>query len=488
MKRFLLGLLLFLLFFLVPAIGSSSALHTQSHAALWVGKNFGIDLDAAMTTGAMSGAPYAFNLGGYYQMMSLSCRIVVSFGPDFCTNDPTIFQQLVQKSAVHNIATAMGSMYDNPPADLAYWVYDSQVALGFRPKQVYAQGIGFTGLAPLLPVWKAFRNIAYALLAVAMAVVGFMVMLRKRIDPKTVVTVQNALPRIVIALILITFSYAIAGLLIDGMYLVMGLISVIVSIALPDFYTRFLLNGHVNFVSGGFFDLLVATFTPLVTWYPSSRIVTNVIQGPWEDILPNFISGIVATGLTGGPLFTMLMSLFYLFAFVRLLFSLLGSYTQILLAVIIGPIQILSDVFPGSSGFSSWVKNLIANLIPFPITAFLLMIATAINQHITPGTLWTPPFLPQPISAPGANNPIAAVGGFAEALISLGIVMVIPSIINSAKEAFKTSPIASFGVNLGGATGTATQLLSTAFYAREFLGKPKIVPAPPTSSDKHGDS
>ena len=34
---------------------------------------------------------------------------------------------------------------------------------------------------------------------------------RKKIDPKTVVTAQNAIQRVIIALILITFSYAIVG-------------------------------------------------------------------------------------------------------------------------------------------------------------------------------------------------------------------------------------------------------------------------------------
>lgn len=117
-----------------------------------------------------------------------SCR-TIGIG---CSQDPT--QQGMGRSAVGQIASAIGTMYVNPPADLAYWVRDTGQSLGFIPKSAYAQGTGFTGLAPLLPLWKVFRNAAYVLLALALIIIGFMIMFRRKIDPKTVVTVQNALP------------------------------------------------------------------------------------------------------------------------------------------------------------------------------------------------------------------------------------------------------------------------------------------------------
>ena len=78
---------------------------------------------------------------------------------------------------------------------------------------VYAQGIGFSALTPTLQVWKAFRNLSYFLFIIIFIVVGFMIMFRAQINPQTVVTVQAALPKIVVTLIMITFSYAIAVLL-----------------------------------------------------------------------------------------------------------------------------------------------------------------------------------------------------------------------------------------------------------------------------------
>ena len=62
---------------------------------------------------------------------------------------------------------------------------------------------------------KAFRNFAYVLITLLFIIMGLMIMFRVKIDPRTVVSFQSALPKIIMALILVTFSYAIVGLLID---------------------------------------------------------------------------------------------------------------------------------------------------------------------------------------------------------------------------------------------------------------------------------
>lgn len=84
-------------------------------------------------------------------------------------------------------------------------------------KEAHAQS-GFDELKGnriVLEVWQKVRNASLALIVVALVVIGFMIMFRVPINPRTVVTVQNALPRIIIALILIVFSFALSGLMID---------------------------------------------------------------------------------------------------------------------------------------------------------------------------------------------------------------------------------------------------------------------------------
>lgn len=85
-------------------------------------------------------------------------------------------------------------------------------------KKTYAQGSGFSSLSPLMGLWSTFRNIVYLGFVVAFVFIGLAIMLRVKIDPRTVMTIENQIPKIIIGLILVTFSFAIAGFLIDLMW------------------------------------------------------------------------------------------------------------------------------------------------------------------------------------------------------------------------------------------------------------------------------
>ncbi len=445
------------LFLLIPAsrnlfiYGNSSVLAAP---APYLEQNYATDTDNAIKNQQVSLTPITEQTS-FVDMHWLTCHIITYYynGPYTCTQDETIYKTSMKSSALGNIAMGINTMYENPPADLAYWVQDTAQSLGIAPRQVYAQGIGFTGLAPLLPVWKAFRNIAYLVLALAMIVIGFMVMLRKKIDPKTVVTVQNSIPRIVIALILITFSYAIVGLFIDVMYLLMGFLSIVVQGALPNTTLGKSLI-PINFSNPGFVDLIRAVLTPAGEMSPSTSMINDFYHGDVLGGLLNMIGTGIFYGTGIGFIFMFIITIAYLIAFIRILMMLLNSYVQILLAVLTGPLQILVDVFPGADGFTSWVKNLAANLIVFPVTALLLMVADVITQYTGSQTLWTPPFLPQTIysgTLPVVGNvTVGGMGGLAEGIIALGIVLAIPSIVNGIKEALKAKPLISSGLDVVG--------------------------------------
>src|SRR3989344_4202157 len=103
-------------------------------------------------------------------------------------------------------------LYSVPPASGVDYLARS--IQKFNPVQpVYAQegGIGFSALQPVQEIWTVFRNISYVGFVLVFVIMGFMIMFRTHISPQAVATVQDSIPRIVIALILVTFSYAIAG-------------------------------------------------------------------------------------------------------------------------------------------------------------------------------------------------------------------------------------------------------------------------------------
>ncbi len=80
------------------------------------------------------------------------------------------------------------------------------------------QGLGFCGLSPLLPIWAKFRDISYLAFVLVFVLVGVGIMLRIKIDPRTVMSIQNQIPKLIISILLVTFSFAIAGFLVDMMY------------------------------------------------------------------------------------------------------------------------------------------------------------------------------------------------------------------------------------------------------------------------------
>src|SRR5665213_3738933 len=64
-----------------------------------------------------------------------------------------------------------------------------------------SEGTGFCDLYPLLPIWTVFRNLAYLGFVAVFILIGFAIMLRLKLKPQTAVSIQNQIPRIIIAII-----------------------------------------------------------------------------------------------------------------------------------------------------------------------------------------------------------------------------------------------------------------------------------------------
>lgn len=394
------------------------------------------------------------------------------------------------KSALAGINTYILAMYLNPPATSYIAIRDLGQTLGFIPKQVYAQGTGFTGLQPLLLLWKSFRNIAYVLLALVMIFIGFMVMFRKKIDPKTVVTVQNALPRIVITLLLITFSYAIAGLLIDLMYLMIVLVlAVIGSSGIQGVSATSL---QQDYLKAGFPTLVGKVFDPALDMLGIGKGTGSSLSG-WAKLglniaVPGGTIGIDAItklfqgvgSLVGFPgasitrpasvsvLLSVIFGLALLFGFIRIFFMLISAYFQIIIAIIIGPLQILLGAIPGSNGFSSWFTNLVSNLLTFPVVVILLALGGVISENIGKN-MWTPPLLP------------VASDDILRSIIGVGLVLTIPNVVTSIKKAFKAQPALQVGLGsvaqpITGAYQTGMGALSQFYYTSQIASMFKKKP------------
>jgi hypothetical protein len=146
-----------------------------------------------------------------------------------CTDNPKDGDKNFNHSLFGFVTNLIVLPYANPPASGIYWAYSGLQNAGFVPKTYAAEGIGFAAIKPFMNIWKVFRDISYMLLVLVLIAIGFMIMFRAKINPQTVISVENSLPKIVVALLLITFSFPIAGFLIDLMYISIGIIAVFFS-------------------------------------------------------------------------------------------------------------------------------------------------------------------------------------------------------------------------------------------------------------------
>lgn len=231
-------------------------------------------------------------------------------------------------------------------------------------KTTYAQssGFGYNAGQSIQKIWVSVRNVAYGLIVLVAIYLSFMVMFRMKINPQTMVTVQNAIPKLILIILGVTFSYAIAGLMIDLMYVVIALIAGVISGAgLVDYPgTNNTIELFKDFVTKEGF---VLAWQYLISWIVASIMTFTLGLGTLS--IGGVLGGVLAIFFTIILFFVILINSF------KILFMLIKTYINVILNIVMGPIQILMGVFSKNAGFTSWIRSLISNLAVFPVTGIL---------------------------------------------------------------------------------------------------------------------
>jgi len=452
-------------------------------------------------------------------MYTIQSTYLCTFTGEICGASDHGSMEAFSKSVIGKMSSLISLSFINPPASSSYWAYISLEGAGIVPKSYAEEGLGFAMIKPLINLWKIFRDIAYLILVLILVSIGFMIMFRMKINPQTVISVENALPKIVVTLLLITFSFPIAGFLIDVMNLLILLIVSILSGNNSYYNTNEMQNmffqsnlitlwelinpipkniqnitGPARFAYLG--DAVLAVLPEQINYAlhaigSSIAIVFGTIAavqiGDQAGITskldgigtsPGGVMGKIFKGVFGIVLILMVVGLMILLLihgfglivgfFISLgvlgmvftiFFILLRSYIQITLSIVLSPIILLFEALPGKSVFSFWFKGLIGELITFPTVITLLLVQKVLFMTMMyPGDFWNAPFL-------GRLSP----GSFA-VIFGLGIVMVTPDIIKLVKEAIGAKPLpidiglnAFFGQSgtvAGGAVGLLGQFSS----------------------------
>lgn len=233
--------------------------------------------------------------------------------------------------------------YEPVPVNMAYFFKDYAAKLPIVGETVYAQNTtdyGHTLINAVLNMWKVFRNIAYALMAVIMLWVGFAIITRRRISAQTVVNVQYALPKIVIALIFIALSYPVGALITSLSWtLFNSSTDIIVSITGQNISASSL-GGGMSFI-----ESLRASET-LGAGGNAALIMLIMVAAAGSGALLSLL----------GFIFAIVVG-FYLFAYIKAFWI----YLKMVISTATSPLQIALYALPGNDDkLEMWLKQMVA--------------------------------------------------------------------------------------------------------------------------------
>jgi len=343
------------------------------------------------------------------------------------------------------------------------------------------------------------RNLVYILFVVIFIILGLGIMFRIQIDPRAVLSIQSQLPKIVIALILVTFSYAIAGFLVDMMYLSLYLIINLFQTQGLDTATNLATN-PIN-AAGGLGGGGIGGIA-----FDASKGIAGAMTSLFDGSIGNFFKGIINTvfgifsgagavgggigaglglavggpvglavgGLIGGAIgglggqifglggpepFTLVVGaiawiiivIALLSALFRLWFTLLKTYVMILINITFAPIMIAFGLFPGSSfSFGNWIRSLAADLAAFPLVLILFSLGKTLQDSFSKAS--SNSFVPPYVGDPGDMSVFGSI-------IGMGIILLAPEAVNMTKSIFK-APEQKLASGAGRALGVGQGILS----------------------------
>ncbi len=365
-------------------------------------------------------------------------------------------------------------------------------------KSTYAQELshGYKSIRPLMNIWIQFRNAIYVLFVGIFMLIGVAIIFRFKIDPRTVMSIQNAVPKALVVILLVTFSFAIVGFLIDLMYIFMYLFYEIIAgvkdasgtpISLTGLNPTNLqgttpfgaagslggINGIATGASSGMGTIISAVFEGTIGSVLGTAIWT-ILGAGIGSVIPiggTLVGGIVGAGigLLGGSVFGhnmgneligflggfiayFIIIIALLFALFRLWFLLIKAYLFILIDTVTAPIWIAGSLIPGSPlSAGSWFKHIFSYIAVFPVTLFMFLLGQVFIQAFTNASgssYFTPPFIGNSI------NP----GNFG-AIIGLAILLMTPEVVNIVKDALH-APSVKYQAAIGTAFGMGANVIN----------------------------
>ncbi len=341
---------------------------------------------------------------------------------------PVLSQVNLQGGALGASTSLIGLLYKHPPVRTIDYLASVGQGFGFvKEAKAQVTGSGAQVLSPILKLWEASRNIAYIFMIIIFVVIGLMVMFRNKINPQTVITAQAALPGLVIGLVMITFSFFLAGLISDMAFVGTNVVGYyfgavrndtsqnlvddikgrnILSIFTP--FTKLVNRGEVDSALSSIWDDLhdpsIQGWNPLdldpqkvlviLTGFITNQLLSPFVglAGGWSQIAVGLVSAgsgsLMSVQVASFALSFIAMAIL-IYAMFRLLLRLISAFLTIIFLTVTAPFQFLAASLPGRQGIATgWILNMLGNILIFPavmavfyFVAYLLGPLNSINTN-----------------------------------------------------------------------------------------------------------
>lgn len=321
-----------------------------------------------------------------------------------------------------------------------------------------AQAAGTDSLSIVLDVWKLMRNIAYISMVLVLVAIGFMIMFRTQIDPRTVVTVSNALPNIVIALILITFSYAISGLILDLSKVLEGFLGSVLAQLNGPLASKIAKTATCDEIKK-VMDTLIDNCRPISGLHFPQQFSVSQLVGFFTsfrlegfDLIQSQGFNPLAFGINEvGKSLLNLVFVFVTFGIaIQLFIKLITFYAGFFILTLVSPLAALFSALPGrSSIFKKWFKAFLAGALSFPLIYFVVNLGFFLRSILIANRVQNIPI--DTSSVPNLIAPLIT-NGAVSTVITLGVLIIaskIPAMVEEALEAALPAHVERAGMDLG---------------------------------------
>lgn len=357
-----------------------------------------------------------------------------------------------------------------------------------KAQSYYYPGTGYDLLQPIQGFWGWSVNIVFGFLTVLIIIVAIGIMFRSKLGGAQVVTLQNAIPSIAMAMILVPLSYAISGLFIDAITLGTNVTHQFLlgegSPAREVYVQRNTIFDPNKYGFGNVPDRGLYADDSRVSWLLTWKYIntsdeindvteTGINEIGSESVL-NFVDKVISlidpsrtTADWLGTLINFIIQLALFISGLRIFMALIKKYIYLVLYPVASPFIFATVALPGrgTSMIMDYVNTMLSAAVTFiaayALTLLTMIISTSVFQSDVAQiqqSQYVPPLLAIGPLINGVNDNEFNFNSFMFLALALILYVQIPTMLAELDAIFKVAPMPKF---LGAAAATLRADLQT---------------------------